>query len=282
MNQPNWSWNVTIIRCWNIARALQSPCCMTWLMKVPNIVMNTVFQTLSSSTHTCLYVLDRLNFEWYLALMTSILIWSWLGNGVTSLTVLSFLCLQSTTVLSLPFFFGIHSIGVAWGVLFISHQPAPMYCWILSNNCCHRESGHLGRWYVYLLLLLISGILWFTSCKGSSSGGAPSNILLYFWNHCSLSQGMSSSVRGLVAWMPVGLLAFIEVVSSRVSFGVLFLLQLSLPSLSVCMQVWELLCPSPTGTGSQLFWGWPLTGCLTQVGCAVTVLESWIMGTSPS
>ena len=73
---------------------------------------------------------------------------------------------------------------------------------------------------------------------------------------------MSSSVRGLVAQMPVSLLAFIEVVSSRVSFGVLFLLQLSLP-----------LCPSPTGTGSQLFWGQPLTGCLTRVKCAVTVLE---------
>ena len=52
---------------------------------------------------------------------------------------------------------------------------------------------------------------------------------------------MSSSVRGLVARMPVSLLAFIEVVSSRVSsgvsFGVLFLLQFSLPSPPVPMQV---------------------------------------------
>ena len=48
---------------------------------------------------------------------------------------------------------------------------------------------------------------------------------------------MSSSVRGLVARMPASLLAFVEVVSSGVSFGVLFLLQFSLPSPSVCMQV---------------------------------------------
>ena len=35
---------------------------------------------------------------------------------------------------------------------------------------------------------------------------------------------MSSSVRGLVAQMPVSLLTFIEVASFRVSFGVLFML----------------------------------------------------------
>ena len=48
---------------------------------------------------------------------------------------------------------------------------------------------------------------------------------------------MSSSVRGLVAQMPASLLTFVKVVSSRVSFGVLFLLQFSLPSPSVRMQV---------------------------------------------
>ena len=48
---------------------------------------------------------------------------------------------------------------------------------------------------------------------------------------------MSSSIRGLVAQMPASLLAFIKVVSSGVSFGVLFLLQFSLLSPSVPMQV---------------------------------------------
>ena len=126
---------------------------------------------------------------------------------------------------------------------------------------------------MYLLPSLISGILWFTSHKGGSSGGAPPNMLLYLWNHCSLSRGMSSSVRGLVVQMPASLLAFVKVVSSRVSFGVLFLL-FSLPSPAVPMQVLELSCPSPAGTGSQSHWGQPLTGRLTQVACAVTVSES--------
>ena len=132
---------------------------------------------------------------------------------------------------------------VAWGVLFIFHQPAFMCCRILSNNCCCRESRHLGRWYGYSLPSSISGILWFTSHKGSSSSGAPLNMSLYFWNHCSLSWGMSSSVRGLAFWMSVSLLVFVEVVSSGMSFGVLFLLQFSL------------LFPSVLTSASwQIFW----------------------------
>ena len=81
---------------------------------------------------------------------------------------------------------------------------------------------------------------------------------------------MSSSVRGLVAQMLASLLAFVKVVSSGVSFGVLFLL-FSPPSPSVPLQVLELSRPSPAGTGSQSCWGRPLTGCLTQ---ARTVMVS--------
>ena len=74
--------------------------------------------------------------------------------------------------------------------------------------------------------------------------------------------------------MPASLLTFVKVVSSGISVGVLFLLQLSLLSPSVHMQVEELSHPSPMGTGSQSFRGRPLTGHLTQVGHAVTVSES--------
>ena len=85
-----------------------------------------------------------------------------------------------------------------------------------------------------------------------------------------------SSVRGLVARMPMSLLAFvfIEVVSSRTSFGVFLLLQLSLSSPSVPLQVLELSCPSPAGTDSQSHWGRPLTRHLTRVARAVTISES--------
>ena len=39
---------------------------------------------------------------------------SWSGKGVTALTMLSFCSHRSKTVCSLPFFFGIQSIGTAW------------------------------------------------------------------------------------------------------------------------------------------------------------------------
>lgn len=74
--------------------------------------------------------------------------------------------------------------------------------------------------------------------------------------------------------MPVSLLAFDDVASSSVSFGIFFLLQLSLSSPSVCIWAWELLCPSPADVDSQLFQGKSPTVHLTLVGHAVMVSES--------
>jgi len=70
------------------------------------------------------YASVRSIFERYFARATSSQMTSWSGKGVTSFTVLSFHCRASTTVLSLPFFLGMHSSGAAclteWG----SHHPA--------------------------------------------------------------------------------------------------------------------------------------------------------------
>ena len=124
-----------------------------------------------------------------------------------SLTVLSFLFWQSTTVHSLPVFFGMHSIGAACGTLFISHHPVSVYIHIFSDNCCFSVSGHLGRWYEYCLPSSKSGILWFISRKGGNFGIIPLNMSLYSWNHWFHNRGISPSVMGLTALIPASLLA---------------------------------------------------------------------------
>src|SRR5882762_6692575 len=58
MKSLRWSWNIHVMRRWNVAGALQSPCCMTWDMNVPNGLVNVVFHTLSLSIRICLYVSD--------------------------------------------------------------------------------------------------------------------------------------------------------------------------------------------------------------------------------
>ena len=104
---------------------------------------NAIFQTLFNSTCACSYALDRLNFEWYLALTSSILIWSWSGNGVMFLIVLSFLCLQSTMVLSLPFF--LVYIVLGWpGVCSSSSTSQPSCVVGLCPITVPAES--LGTW----------------------------------------------------------------------------------------------------------------------------------------
>src|SRR5882762_2786288 len=51
-----WSRNIQVMGCWNVAGALQSPCCMTWDMNVPNGLANAVFHTSSVSIRICSYV----------------------------------------------------------------------------------------------------------------------------------------------------------------------------------------------------------------------------------
>ena len=64
-------------------------------------------------THICSYALDILSFERYATQAISLRMISWSGNGVMSLTMLSFCSRKSKTVRSLPFFFGMQSIGTA-------------------------------------------------------------------------------------------------------------------------------------------------------------------------
>ena len=94
--------------------ALQSPICITWLLNVPSTVANTVLWMYSSTMHICSYALDISSFEQYTTLAISLWMISWSGNRVTSLTMLLFCSCRSKTVCSLPFFFGMQSIGTTW------------------------------------------------------------------------------------------------------------------------------------------------------------------------
>ena len=104
---------ITVISHWNIEGALQSPICITWLLNVPSTVANTVLWTCSGMMRICSYASDILSFERYVALAISLQMISWSGNGVMSLTMLSFCSHRSKTVCSLLFFFGMQSIGTA-------------------------------------------------------------------------------------------------------------------------------------------------------------------------
>ena len=54
-------------------------------------------------------------------------------------------CRRSNTVLNVPFFFGIHSIGVACFAAAGTHHPAVVYCLIFQANSERNTSGHLGN-----------------------------------------------------------------------------------------------------------------------------------------
>ena len=126
MLRPIASHNMVVIKCWNVAGALQSPIHITWLTNVLVMVANAFFSTSSGCTHTCSYVSDKSIFERYFAQATSSRITSWSGRGVTSFTILSFHCLASTMVLSFPSFFGMHKSGTACIMEQGSHHSAPM------------------------------------------------------------------------------------------------------------------------------------------------------------
>ena len=50
------SRKIAVFRCWNIDGALQSPIWITWLLKVPSTVANTILTTWSGWISICLYV----------------------------------------------------------------------------------------------------------------------------------------------------------------------------------------------------------------------------------
>jgi hypothetical protein len=56
---------------------------------------------------------------------------SWSGKGVTSFTVFS---RRSKTVRSVPFFFGMESIGTAWWAMAGTHHSAVVYLSIFVNR----------------------------------------------------------------------------------------------------------------------------------------------------
>ena len=104
-NRLMQSRKIGVISHWNVEGALQSPICITWLLNMLSTVANAVLWTCSSMMHICSYALDISSFDRYAALAISLRMISWSGNGVTSLTVLSFCSCKSKTVHSLLFFF---------------------------------------------------------------------------------------------------------------------------------------------------------------------------------
>ena len=133
------SRKIDIINHWNIVGALQSPCCITLLMYVPDIVAKAVFHTFSVLTRTCSYASERSTFDLTHPLATSSWMTSWSGKGVTSFTVLSLCWHASMTVHSFLSFLLTHKRGAAWLTERGSHQPAFMYRLIFSWNSSHKE-----------------------------------------------------------------------------------------------------------------------------------------------
>ena len=136
---------IAVISCWNIEGALQSPSCITWLLNVPSTMVNAVLWMCSDTMHICSYTLDMLSFEWYAALAISLQMISWSGNRVTSLTMLSFCSHKSKTVCSLPFLFGMQSIGTAWCATAGIHHCAVVYLSIFWESSSWKCSGNFGN-----------------------------------------------------------------------------------------------------------------------------------------
>jgi hypothetical protein len=145
MKRPMTSWNIDVISRWNVAGALQSPCCIMRLTYVPAIVTNAVLSTSCVRIRTCSYASDKSILDRILARATSSRMTSWSGKGIMSLTVLSFHCHASTTVRRCLSFLCMHNIGAAWLTGFGSHHPALTYRLTFSWNSSLSEFRHRGR-----------------------------------------------------------------------------------------------------------------------------------------
>ena len=144
MNQLMQSLKITVISHWNVEGVLQSPICITWLLNVPSTVANAILWTCSGTMHICSYASDISSFDRYLALAISLQMICWSGNGVMSLTVLSFCSHKSKTVRSLPFFFGMQSIGTTWCATAGIHHCAAVYLSIFWEISSWKCSGHFS------------------------------------------------------------------------------------------------------------------------------------------
>ena len=143
---------IAVISHWNVEGALQSPICITWLLNVPSTVANAILWTCSSTMCICWYASDILSFEWYAALAISLWMISWSGNGVTSLTMLSFCSHRLKTVCSLPFFFGMQSLGITWCATAGIHHCVVVYLSIFWESALWKCSGviyHCNGWWIY-------------------------------------------------------------------------------------------------------------------------------------
>ena len=125
-----------------------------------------------------------------------ILIW----ESVTSFHVFSFCCDRLNTVLNVPFFFGIHSIGVACFAAAGTHHPVVVYRLIFRVSSEWNASGHLGSLCLSGFDSSIKGILCNTSRNGGNFNGSGSNNSLYFSVISSHNWGISERWR---AWMPI-------------------------------------------------------------------------------
>ena len=145
----NWlmqSQKIAVISRWNVEGVLQLPICITWLLNMPSTVANTVLWMCSGTMRICLYILDASSFERYATLAISLWMISWSGNGVTSLTVLSFCSCKLKTVCSLPFFFSMQSIGTAWCATAGIHHCAVVYLSMFWESSLQKCSGHFSTW----------------------------------------------------------------------------------------------------------------------------------------
>ena len=97
-------------------------------------------------------------------------------------------------VLNVPFFFGIHSIGVSCFAAAGTHHPAVVYRSIFWASSERNTSGHLGNLCLSCFDLSIKGILCDTSRNGGNFNGSGPNKSLYFSAISSRSWGMSERV----------------------------------------------------------------------------------------
>ena len=83
-------------------------------------------------------------------------------------------------VLNVPFFFGIHSIGVACFAAAGTHHPVVVYHSIFRASSEQNTSGHLGNLCLSCFDSLIKGISCDTSQNGGNFNGSGPNKSLYF------------------------------------------------------------------------------------------------------
>ena len=97
-----------------------------------------------------------------------------------SFHIFSFCCRRSNTVLNVLFFYGIHSISVAYFAAAGTHHPAVVYCLIFQASSEQNASGHLGSLYLSCFDSSLKNISCDTSQNEGNFSGSGPNKSLYF------------------------------------------------------------------------------------------------------